>query len=138
MLLNSTTSTRETSLGKLQSNELPAKGSYLEIRRGRYLVVARVVWASSIWFGVQTQDRILAADLFEGGEAVAPISNSPVERRRAPRAYDNLYDQSRWRSKAFDFTAIGLFGAMGAWAALMAVDAVLARPLVAISGALKG
>jgi len=42
----------------LSAGSPPDPGSYVEIRRGAYLIVARVIWVNGVRFGVRTQDCV--------------------------------------------------------------------------------
>src|SRR5688572_12895721 len=41
----------------------PARGEYIEVRCGAYLIVARVAWARDDCFGARAQDIIVLPDL---------------------------------------------------------------------------
>ena len=121
----------------LQSARPPGRGSYVEIRRGPHVIVARVVWAKQHRFGVKSQD-CLAVDLLVGeaggseGAAAGPVL---VERRAAPRRRSRA-DSSRAFGRAFEFACIGCLAAMGATVLLGAVHEALARPFAAVSAEL--
>ena len=73
----------------LQTADPPPRGSYLEVRRGRHVIVARVVWADQQRLGVLSQDP-LAIDAIigepDGAKARAAADGArPVERRRTAR-----------------------------------------------------
>ena len=116
----------------------PSRGSYLELRRGDYVIVARVVWANDNRFGVQTQDVVPADDLIRNPDvAVQSINPQPsgfVERRAAPR---RRHEASRWRARAFEFCTFALLGGIAATLMLGAVGEILAHPLEAVETALS-
>lgn len=119
----------------------PSRGSYLEIRRGSHVIVARVVWANADRFGVLTQDPVPAEGLIhhpDGTKPGAQVGEAAfVERRAATRPQAGKFEASRWRARAWEFGAISLLGAVGAIAALGAVSELLARPLAVVETALN-
>lgn len=118
----------------------PSRGSYLEIRRGSCVIVARVVWANADRFGVHTQDRVPADGLINHPDRPAtakPDETGFVERRTAARASVARHEASRWRGRAWEFCAFVLLGAAGATIALGAVDDLLAKPLARVESALE-
>lgn len=93
----------------VRSDRSPDRGSYLEIRRGAHVVVARVVWSSSGRFGVQTQDPVPAESLIrdpDSAPALAARANGIQERRAAPRTPEKRHEASRHKARAMEFAAI--------------------------------
>lgn len=117
----------------------PSRGSYLEIRRGPYVIIARVVWANADRFGVQTQDLVPAEELInqhgQPATAAGPSGSGFAERRAVAR-HSTLHEASRWRARAVEFGAFAFLGAAGATVALGAVGELLASPLAAVETAL--
>lgn len=62
----------------VRSDQSPNRGSYLEIRRGPYVIVARVVWANADRFGVQTQDIVPSERLMTDPTAAPAPQCSPA------------------------------------------------------------
>ena len=58
----------------------PSRGTYVEVRRGAYVVVGRVIWSSRDRFGLFAQDAIDLSDLISTASPRAP-----ADRRREPR-----------------------------------------------------
>lgn len=124
----------------VRSNDRVNRGSYLEIRRGSHVIVARVIWLASDRFGVQTQDPVPAAALIRDPDGVA-AGNKPAgpairDRRSAPRRVELRHEKSRQRGRTMEFTAVAL--ACGAIALLIgnSVAEVASRPLSAVQAAL--
>lgn len=123
------------------SDEAPKPGTYVEIRRGRSVLVGRAVWAKGRLFGVRTQDRVdLAALKQEAGRAAghrdADGPAGQFERRREDRfkqdaAIARKLERNRALSRLFQFglIAIGTAGASAivATAVYSALEAPLAR-----------
>ena len=124
----------------VHSDQSPNRGSYLEIRRGAYVIVARVVWSTAGRFGVQTQDMVPAERLISDPDAAAASASPPTarqqERRAAPRSTENRHDRSRQKARAFEFAAISLFCALVAILIGSAMAEVVAKPLHAAQTAL--
>ena len=119
----------------------PSRGSYLEIRRGEYVIVARVVWASSNKFGVRTQDFVPADGLIHApDEAVqtrSPGASEFVERRATSRPAGSNHEQSRLRARALEFGTFIMLGGIAAMAILGSIGGLLARPLALVETALS-
>lgn len=125
----------------VQSPEAPSRGSYLEIRRGSHVIVARVVWANSNRFGIRTQDDIPAEELIEDREKPAPAQGTggvPCYERRARPRTNHSHEASRWRSRAMEFGTMAIAGSAAAYLVFGAVSDSLGRPLAAVSQALGG
>jgi len=119
----------------VRSDQSPNRGSYLEIRRGTYLIVARVVWSTAGRFGVQTQDMVPAERLINDPDAAAAPASSikagQQERRAASRSIETRHDASRQKARAFEFAAISLVCALVAILIGSAMAKVVAKPLQA-------
>ena len=121
------------------SDPLPG-GSYLELRRGRHVIVARVVWSRDRRAGLRTQDALpTEAIIAEPDHSAGPPIVAGAERRaapaaRVPRATD--HEQSRWQSRAWEFASVVFVGAAFATVAYGTVASALERPLEAVEGAL--
>lgn len=121
----------------------PRRGSYVEIRRGTYVMVGRVAWTGSDRIGVHVREKIALDEL------LCPVTPG----RKTPRTPDNVqlrvYERhkpsseerasaSRRFSRAFDFAAIGLVAAGLAAAASGMASNALAGPLTEVATALHG
>jgi hypothetical protein len=124
----------------IQASEPLPGGSYLELRRGRHIIIARVMWSNGRRAGLRAQDALpydaIIAEPDQSGAAQTP----PIERRAAlappPRGFE--HERSRLRSRAFEFTLVILFGGACGTFAYGAVSKALARPLLAVESALAG
>jgi hypothetical protein len=122
----------------VRSDQPLGRGSFLEIRRGPYVIVARVVWADGGRFGIQTQDPVPAANALADPPAAIPAeaSISTSDRRSAARSVQVRHATSRHKGKALEFAAIALV--CGLFALLLggAVADVMAKPLGVAEAAL--
>lgn len=116
----------------------PRSGAYVEIRRGRHIIIARVVWVKGLRFGVRTQDAVPVESVIAdsaSAEASAGASGQQVERRAVPRPAVR-HDRSRTVGRAMEFAFLGI---MGASAALLGFDMIgdaLRVPLTQVQTAL--
>lgn len=120
-----------------QAAKPPARGEYVEIRRGAHVIVGRVIWSRQHRFGISTQDVLFIDAIINQAEAASP-STSPLrmpERRTVSRPVTAL-ERSRDKGRVFEF-AFAILGGFCLAAALGGmVQSALAKPLVAISAAL--
>ncbi len=115
------------------SNTTAEPGQFVEIRRGRQLVIARIVWRKNQRIGlwspeVHIQDLISDETIAAAtqGRAVA------IERRTVPR--DD--GRSRARARAIEFgSTLAIVAAISAWAAVY-VYQILSKPLATVKAAL--
>lgn len=128
----------------LQAASAPSRNSYVEIYRGRHVIVARVVWTKDERFGVQTQDRLNIDAVIEepdlsGIEFRKARAASPTfERRSAPRppSADDLRwkaERSRHLSKAAEFACLGALGASAAFLIFEGFYDAVAEPMATVS-----
>jgi len=121
-----------------RSADAPLPGSYVEMRRGTHIIVARVVWTDEQRFGATTQDVLpLDAIVSDQCETPTPIA-AASERRKTPR--DHVVDHARSRhiSRWMEY---GVFAAGAVSVALFAAVSLqdaLAAPLAAVGSALAG
>ena len=120
----------------------PARGDYVEMRCGAYVIVARVAWARDDRFGARAQDRIELADLIACAEGRARQAEERRRRVRAeapvrhrPTVADRNFASQRL-GRLFEFGVLIAGGA--ALAAMLggAAHDALARPAAAVSQAL--
>jgi hypothetical protein len=123
----------------VRAQQAPSRGSYLEIRRGSHVIVARVVWASEDKFGVVAQEPIPADELVRDpdGATAKPANGNFVERRTSARPPERRHEQSRFRGRILEFATFATFGALMATFLFGEVGEVLARPMTAVRTALS-
>ena len=114
----------------------PAKGSYLEVRRGNTVAIGRVVWSGGDRFGLMTQDPIDLASFTDPGASPARGKGErrTIERNTAkapPRPADLAAKAARNEqlSHGMQFVAIALGVAVAAMLIGDIVLDVLASPL---------
>ena len=124
----------------IQATDPPPGGSYLELRRGRHVIVARVVWSRDRRAGLRSQDPLpTEAIIAEPDQSAGPPIVAGVERRAEPLARVKpapRHEHSRWRSRALEFASIVFLGGVFATFAYGAVASALERPMTAVEGAL--
>lgn len=122
----------------LQAATPPPRGSYVEIRRGDHLLVARVVWSRKHRFGVATQDEV-PVDLVVADRAAPKRPAAPVpanDRRRSARSPEEMAERSRTWARRAQFLAAAGAGMLAALAVGNGVRQALAAPLENIVKAL--
>ena len=128
----------------IEGESAPPRGSYVEVRRGQHVIVARVIWTDSSRFGLFTQDPLSVEQIVsEPNRAAAPCPGTDaalVERRSAARiqeAHAQRLDASRQAGRAFQFAAMVAFGTSAAVAAYEGVQQSLACPMSQVTAALS-
>ncbi len=124
----------------IKAEQPPPDGAYLELRRGRHVIIARVMWRRDRLCGLRAQDAlpteaIIAEPDVSAGRPIVP----GAERRtatiaRTPRP--TAHEQSRWRSRAWEFATLAAVGVSCAGLAYGAVAHALGAPLAAVGSAL--
>ena len=123
----------------VQAPHAPTRGTYVEIHRGSYCVVARVMWSKHHRFGVRSQDLLVVERLL--GEAAPAVPATRVaalanDRRAKPRTTAQQAERSRQRAQTFEFATAVIVGIGAAIAGFGVVAEVLGAPMRAISTAL--
>jgi hypothetical protein len=125
----------------IQAAEPPARGTYVEIRRGSQVIVARVAWAKGHRAGLRSQDAIfinaIVNDIGSAASTPGVIGGTSIERRSAPRTVLPRHEGSRLVARAMEFACFGLVAAALALTAFGSVEHALAQPLSRISSALE-
>ena len=122
----------------------PEAGTYVEIRRGRHVIVARVVWTQGLRFGVHTQDPVPVEALIKDPDSpdtpAATTANSApqIERRRTRRSLLRRYDRSRALGRTLEFAFVGILGASAALVGFDLVKQLFQSPLTEVQKSLVG
>ena len=128
----------------LSSTAPPDPGTYVEIRRGRHVIVARVVWADGLRFGVHTQDPIPIDGLIRDPDSDQPgtaeaESEHKIERRRTTRPAAVIqHEHSRIVGRMIEFAFLGGLAASAALMAFYLVKGAVGGPLSEVQKALVG
>lgn len=115
----------------------PRQGSYVELRRGAWIIIGRVMWANQDRFGLSTQDELDVESIIAApdGDGLEAASSSPITEafdRRATVRRANALERSRQWSRAFEFTCITIFAVAGCVVAFGAVTQLFAAPMAAV------
>ena len=92
----------------LQAGSPPPRSTYVEVYRGRHVIVARVAWSKDTRFGIHTQERLDVSSIigepdFSGANYRDVIKGQPAfERRQIPRPTEA---ELRWRAEQNSFKA---------------------------------
>ena len=121
----------------LQADDPPVKGSYLEIRRGALVIVARVVWTKNHRFGVKSQDELPIDAIAHNIEA--PVVGKGVrvgERRQSARTQVSAATRSRHQGRTMEYVFVVSLAVVAAGIVGSEVHALLAAPAEAVTAAL--
>ena len=121
----------------LQAADPPPKGSYLEIRRGALVIVARVMWAKSHRFGVKSQDALPIDAIVRDVEV--PVVGEGVrvgDRRQAARPQLSTATRSRHQGRAIEYGFALALAVAAAGFAASEVYGLLSSPVEAVTAAL--
>lgn len=124
----------------IQAADPPLRGAYVEICRGRHVIIARVMWTRGHRAGLKSQDPIWTESLLaepsnDRSDNAAPAP--AVERRQKPRSVQQRHEHNRLAARAMEFACLGLGGAAMALLAFGMVEEALAQPLSRIETALS-
>jgi hypothetical protein len=121
----------------------PRRGSYVEIRRGTYMMIGRVAWTGTDRIGVHVRERIVIEDLLlpvtPGRKAPRPVGEVQMRvcERRKPSMEERAAASVRF-ARAFDFAAIAIVAVgLAVLASGMAAQA-FGSPMAQVETALKG
>jgi hypothetical protein len=110
-----------------------AKGSHVEICRGDYVILARVVWRDGGRAGLRSEDRLPIEEIVMLGQSpVVPSTPANGERRKRPRPENS----SRIRGRAIEFAGVLVIAVSLAGAGVTMVESAFARPMALVSAAL--
>jgi hypothetical protein len=117
----------------VRAPNIPAPGTYLEVRRGAHVIVARVIWSTPDRFGVQTQDPVPAEALIRDPDRSSPPvrpGNVGIDERRAqPRHREAKQEASRHQGQAMEFGVLIAIGAIAAFLIGGSIVEAFADPL---------
>ena len=121
----------------LQAADPPPRGSYLEIRRGALVIVARVMWTKSHRFGVKSQDALPVEAIISDVEV--PVTGEGVrvgERRQAGRVQQPAATRSRQQGRAIEYVFAAALAVAAAGFVASEVYGLLSVPIETVTAAL--
>ena len=128
----------------LHAQQVPQRGSYLELRRGRHVIVAQVMWSRDCRFGVRTQDPLSVDAILKEPDRSAPEARQPQEnalpverRRRRGATCLERHEQSRMAGRKFEYAWLGIACFSAAIIAYSAVVERLGTPLSDVAAVLR-
>lgn len=125
----------------LTCEKAPERGAYIEIRRGPFVLVARVAWASGRRFGVRTDSMITRTTVLGGTDipAKATTKDGFIERRAVLRTPSlPSAANSRLRARSMEFAAALVLAFAGGGFVWETASAAIRTPLTQVSFALSG
>jgi hypothetical protein len=110
-----------------------AQGTVVEICRGDYVILARVMWRDGAKAGLRAENRVPVEEIIVLGRSPAcELIAGAGERRKRPREPD----RSRLQGRALEFAGAVTIAFALAGAGLAMVQQAFARPLATVSAAL--
>ena len=123
----------------IHSGRAAPEGSVMELRRGAFVIVARVMWRDGGRVGLKSDDRLPIEDILSVSQSKAlqlvAADGERIDRRRKPRG--GLPD-ARLRGRAFEFIGVGVIVLVLATSVWAMAEQAFARPLAQIGAALSG
>ena len=107
-------------------------GSFVEIRRGGQLVVARVVWRRNQRIGLHSPDPVRVEDIITAKTAASAVQSSAAQRTVERRLVPRDHQHSRHRARAIEFMTIVLTATALVGAAVATVEDAFVTPLAAV------
>lgn len=109
------------------------QGTQVEIRRGDYVIVARVVWRDGGRAGLRAEDRVPVEAIMSLGRTETLLQAAPATERRK---HGRSEDRSRLRGRTIEFAGVAVIAACLAGAGLIMVEALFAQPIALVSAAM--
>jgi hypothetical protein len=121
----------------IQASRAAPEGTVIELWKGDYVIVARVVWRKGTRAGLRSEERVPVEEILSlaqspGLQLTATTGRPPYERRKRARTHED----NRIRARIMEFASVLLIGAFFAGSAYTLVEEALARPLAAVRTAL--
>lgn len=126
-----------------QSAVPPPRGTYIEVRRGSLMMMARVVWTEERRFGFVTQDPIAVDEIISESVGSArsqhPCKIEKTDRRATVRQNDcaRHHELSRIMARSMEFSFVTMAGGVLAYLAFDLASAALSAPMSQVGSALS-
>jgi hypothetical protein len=112
-------------------------GSTVELRRGDYVIVARVMWRDGARSGLLSAERLPVEEILTLSHGLS-LQLTANDGKSVDRRQERRHDESRRRGRGLEFWGISVFGAALAVATFSMVQQALSRPMAMIQAALGG
>jgi hypothetical protein len=121
---------------QIDSSLAAIQGNTIELWHGEHVILAEVVWRKGSRAGLRSEQRVPVEDIVTSSRApeLQIVAGQSFERRRKPRTGD----QSRHRSRVFEFASVVAIGGLVAAGAVTMVEQAFAKPLAFVEAALAG
>lgn len=127
----------------LESHQPPARGTFIEVRRGHSCIVGQVRWSREGRFGIRSQSKIDAEQLL----AERPGETGGNDRRARPRddvalrpriSADLQHHRSRYFARLAEWAVVVIAVAFGAYVLATHATSALSRSLLPARSAFEG
>jgi hypothetical protein len=121
----------------IQASRAAPEGTVIELWKGDYVIVARVVWREGARAGLRSEDRVPVEEILSlaqspGLQLTATTGRPPYERRNRLRTHED----SRIRARMMEFGSAVVIALFFAGSAYGLVEQALAKPLAAVRNVL--
>jgi hypothetical protein len=121
----------------IHSGRAAPKGSVVELRRGDFIIVARVMWRDGARVGLKSDERLPIEEILSVSQSKAlqlvAADGARIERRKKQRSGSS---DARLRGRAFEFIGVGAIVLALAFSVWAMVEQAFAKPLAQIGAAL--
>ncbi len=126
----------------VQAGTPPQRGTYVEVRRGPSVIVARCVWVREDKCGLRTQERVTIDEINSQSAKVKFVASTwarpGMERRSPDRASETRHDQNRMLARISEFAVVVSLGGFLAYVAAASLQEAFARPISVATAAIGG
>lgn len=121
----------------LELRNPPARGTFVELRRGKTVVIGQILWARDDQCGLRAQDVIDITDFLAERGKRAPWRPGDTDRRYTPRRRATDIAQASQRlARVGQWAGVSLITLLGVYTIVSAAHSALATPMAQISQAL--
>ena len=119
----------------IQTSRQLAEGNQVEVRRGNYVIRARVMWRDGARTGLRSDELVPVDDIMTIGQSTAlqlTAAGAGADRRRQLRPEE----QGRSRGRAYEFAGALVVGLAVTFAGISMVERAFARPMAVVASVL--
>ena len=123
----------------IHSGRAAPEGGVVELRRGQFVIIARVMWRDGGRVGLRSDERLPIEEILSVSQSKAlqlvAADGARIDRRKKPRGSP---PDARLRGRAFEFVGVGVIALALAMSIWVMAEQAFAKPLAEIGAALGG